>query len=154
MILHTCSKIEIPPKPSKKVDRMILIDSFFDAIHEIELIPFVISKKPLIKGEMKAVSIPKMLNIGENKLDESLSNPLEFSIDIMLEKITTNPPISKIVEMLLVILSAKISPRLEKVANFVLLPFSLNVELSVKLEEDSFFFQNLKINPTVIQARI
>ena len=57
----------------------------------------------------------------------------------MLEKITTKPPISKMVEMLLLILSAKISPRLEKEAVF----FVCLKELDEEIVENVFlsFFQ-------------
>ena len=46
------------------------------------------------------------------------NKPLALKMDIILEKITTKPPIKRMVEMLLVILCDKISPKLEKEAVF------------------------------------
>lgn len=57
MILKTCSNTDIPPKPSKKAVNIILIEIFLQAILEIELIPFVISKNPEINGAAKEKSI-------------------------------------------------------------------------------------------------
>jgi len=93
----------------------------------------------------------KPLKTGAITLERSSRSPLAFKIDIMLEKITTNPPINKMVEILLVILSANTSPKLEKVAK--LLIFCLELELFLKFEEVLFFFQNLKIIPTVKEER-
>ncbi len=36
----------------------MFIESFLEAMQEIELMPFVISKKPLISGEAKEISMP------------------------------------------------------------------------------------------------
>ena len=63
-MLKTCNKIEIPPKPNKNEVNIILIEIFLQAILEIVLIPFVISKNPLIKAEAKVVSILRKLKIG------------------------------------------------------------------------------------------
>lgn len=82
---------------------------------EIEFIPLVISKNPLINGEAKTESILKTDNIGERTVEKADNIPLDFNIDITLEKITTKPPINKIVEMLFVILSDNTLPKLEKV---------------------------------------
>ena len=75
-----------------------------------------------------------------------------FKIEIILEKITTNPPIIKTVEMLLIILFPKTSPKLEKVTFLFLL--KLDFEFLSILKVDLLNFQNLKIIPTVIQAKI
>ena len=56
---------------------------------------------------------------------------------MMLEKITIKPPINKIVEILLVILCAKISPKLEKVTVFL---SCLKAE-APKKEEELFLFR-------------
>ena len=113
-MLKTCKRTEIPPKPSKNAVKIMFIESFLQAINEILLIPFVISKIPQRKGPMNEVSILIALNKGEIHVDKICNNPLDFKIEITLEKITTKPPISKIVEILLVILSANTSPKLEK----------------------------------------
>lgn len=147
VMLRTWSNTEIPPKPSKNAVKIMLIESFLQAICEIEFIPFVISKNPQRKGDIKEVSILRKLNNGEKQVDKMLIMPLDFKIEITLEKITTNPPINKMVEILLVILSAKTSPKLEKETFF-------DSSLKFKLVEvgEEFFFQNLKIIPTLIQA--
>ena len=56
-MLSTWSNTEIPPKPSKKAVKIIFIESFLQAIEDIELIPFVISKKPQIRGLINELSI-------------------------------------------------------------------------------------------------
>ena len=148
-MLSTCSNTEIPPNPSKKAVKIIFIESFLQAIDDIELIPFVISKKPQIIGLIKEVSILIKLNKGERHVDKMFRIPLDFKIEITLEKITTNPPINRIVEILLVILSANTSPKLEKETGLFLLT---KCEGKSVLEE--FLFQNLNMIPTLIQARI
>ena len=50
-ILKTCNKTDNPPKPSKKLVAIILIDIYFIFTSEIKLIPFVISKMP-VKNEV------------------------------------------------------------------------------------------------------
>ena len=113
-MLKTWRKIEIPPKPNKKAVNIILIESFLQAIEAIKFIPLVISKNPVNKPEIKAVSICKKLKIGLNIKLTIFKIPLDFNIEIMLENITTKPPINKIVEILLVILLEITSPRFEK----------------------------------------
>ena len=120
VILRTWSNTEIPPNPKRKAVKIILIESFLQAIKEIELIPFVISKKLQIRGVIKEVSICKKLNNGEIQVEKKESNALDFKMEITLENITTNPPINNIVEILLVILSAKTSPKLEKLTLLLL----------------------------------
>lgn len=148
-MLSTWSNTEIPPKPSRNAVKIIFIESFLHVIWEIELIPFVISKKPQIKGLIKEVSILRKLNNGEKHVAKTFIKPLDFKIEITLEKITTKPPISRIVEILLVILFANTSPKLEKVITCF---FWLNREVGEVVDE--LFFQNLKIIPTLIQDRI
>ena len=115
IILKTCNKTDIPPQPSKKAVKIKLIENFLLEMLEIEFIPLVISKNPLINGEAKTESILKTDNIGERTVEKADNIPLDFNIDITLEKITTKPPINKIVEMLFVILSDNTLPKLEKV---------------------------------------
>ena len=119
MILRTCNKTEIPPIQSKKAVKIIFIEIFLHEILEIRFIPFVISKNPLSKGLTKDVSILKNVNIGDKIIETFARMPLDFKIEIMLEKITTNPPIRSMVEIEVVILSAKTSPKLEKETSFL-----------------------------------
>jgi len=151
VILRTCSKIEIPPKPRRKAVKIILIDIFLHAILEILLIPFVISNIPVNKGWVKSVSICINSKIGLIKLEHAIKIPLDFKIDIILENITTKPPINKTVEILLEILSAKTSPRLEKDTAFIC--FLLD-EYKEDGGEFFLFFQKRKITPTDMQANM
>ena len=89
------------------------------AILDIEFIPLVISKIPVKILEMKVVSILKRFVIGVKQVVNKFNIPLDCRIEIILEKITTNPPIKRIVEMLLVILSANTSPKFEKLTSFL-----------------------------------
>ena len=118
VILQTWSRMEIPPKPSRKAVKIILKESFLQLILEIVLIPFVISNIPVKMPEMKLVSMFKDWKIGFSKTVKLFNKPLALKMEIILEKITTNPPIKRMVEMLLVILSAKISPKLENETDF------------------------------------
>ena len=114
VILSTCNKTETPPKPSKKAVINMLIESFLQAILEIVLIPFVISKKPVNSGSIKEGEICIKLKNGVAMISIICVMPLDFKIEIIEEKMTTNPPITKIDFILLIILSDKISPKLEK----------------------------------------
>lgn len=118
VMLSTCNKTEMPPNPSKNAVIMILIESFLQAILEIVLMPLVISKKPVKIGPIKEVSICIQWKNGLNSISTICVIPLEFKIEIIEEKMTTNPPMTKMDFMLLIILSDKISPKLEKVARF------------------------------------
>ena len=104
----------MPPKPNKKAVKRMFIESFLQAMLEIVFIPLVISRNPLRRGAIKDVLIFSKLNKGESNKLTPFKIPLDFRIEIILEKITTNPPIRKIVETLLVILLAKTSPKLLK----------------------------------------
>ena len=128
MILSTCNKTEIPPKPSKKAVINILIESFLQAILEILLMPFVISKNPVNNGSIKEVEISIKLNNGVAMISIICVIPLDFRIEMIEEKITTNPPIIKIDFILLTILSDKISPKLEKEAGVFVFAYVLEVE--------------------------
>ena len=155
VILSTCNKTEIPPKPSKNEVINILIESFLQAILEILLIPLVISKNPVNSGSIKEGELKNGLAM----ISIICVIPLDFKIEIIEEKMTTNPPISKIDFMLLIILSDKISPKLEKEAGVFVFAYVLEVE---GCESQSFaFFQKRKIIPTdkeaskcVIRSRI
>ena len=114
IMLKTWRNIEIPPKPSKNAVNIIFIESFLQAIEDIKFIPLVISKNPVNNPEINEVSICIILNRGVNNVLTTFKTPLDFNIEIILEKITTKPPIKTIVEILLVILSDNTSPKFEK----------------------------------------
>ena len=65
--LQTCNKTEIPPNPSKKEARIILMDKCFSVILQIILRPLVNSKIPQEKPLQNFVGMCKKLNIGDNK---------------------------------------------------------------------------------------
>ena len=67
-------RIEIPPKPSKKEARIILIDSFLQGILQIIFNPLVNSKKPDIIPFANSEGIFSELNKGLIKLDKMSSN--------------------------------------------------------------------------------
>lgn len=92
VILSTCNKTEIPPNPSKKAVINMLIEIFLQAILEIVLIPFVISKKPVNRGSIKEGEICIKLKNGVAMISIICVMPLDFKIEIIEEKMTTNPP--------------------------------------------------------------
>ena len=87
-MLHTWSKIEIPPHPSKKAVRIILIEICFKGIDEIEKIPLVISTIPRIKLSTILLGMWKVESKGSNNNIKLLC----FKIEITIENITINPP--------------------------------------------------------------
>ena len=115
VILSTCNKIEIPPKPKKKADNIIFKEIFFTCILDIKLIPFVISRMLVIIELQKLVGKLKKSKIGVNSIAIRFNILLEFRIDIITENKTTNPPIIITVEVEFVILFPKTSPILERV---------------------------------------
>lgn len=145
-MLNTCKNTEIPPKPSKKAVNIKFIDSFLQGIEEMVLIPFVISKRPVNNPCAKLMSILKKEKTGLIKIVKTLRIPLVLNIDIILENSTTNPPITRSVDILFIILSDKISPKLNKVTNFEL---EFLLEFIVRTSVFKSIFQNLKIIPTV-----
>ena len=150
MILSTCNKTDIPPKPSKNDVINILIESFLQAILEMVLIPFVISKNPVNSGSIKEGEICIKLKNGVAMISIICVIPLDFKIEMIEEKMTTNPPITKIDFILLTILSDKISPKLEKEACVLFSVYVLEVEGG---ESESFvFFQKRKMIPTDKEA--
>ena len=150
VMLSTCNKTEIPPKPSKNAVINILMESFLQAILEMLLIPFVISKNPVNSGSIKEGETCIKLKNGVAMISIICVIPLDFKIEIIEEKITTNPPITKIDFILLTILSDKISPKLEKEACVFVFVYALEVE---EFEARcSVFFQNRKRMPTDKEA--
>lgn len=120
VMLNTCKNTEIPPKPSRNAVITRLIERFLLLIDEIVWIPFVISNNPVNIPDIKFWSMCKILKIGVMLVHNIFNIPLALSMEMMLENITTKPPINKIVEMLFVILSASISPKLAKLALLLL----------------------------------
>jgi hypothetical protein len=150
-MLRTCSNTEIPPKPSKKAVKIMFIEIALIFILAIEAIPFVISRNPVSRGEIKDVGIFIKLNNGIKILASKSTRWLALKIEIITENKTTNPPIIIIVEVAEVILSAIVPPRLEKVI-FEDLGETL-FRLVALSQEFEVLFQNLKIKPTVRLAR-
>lgn len=140
----------MPPKPNKKAVSTIFIEIFLQTMEEIVLIPFVISNKPVKNPCVKLISKLKKTKIGLIKFAKTPRIPLVFNIDIILENNTTNPPIIRSVEMLFVMLSDRISPRLSK---FTGLELEVILVFSTIVSFFEFFFQNLKTIPTVIHPK-
>ena len=150
VILSTCNKTEIPPKPSKNAVINMLIESFLQAILEILLIPFVISKNPVNSGSIKEGETCIKLKNGVAMISTICVMPLDFKIEIIEEKMTTNPPIIKIDFILFTILSDKISPKLEKEACVFVFVYALEGD---EFESGCFvLFQKRKRMPTVKEA--
>ena len=93
IILKTCNKTEIPPNPSKKAHIIIVVEIFFVAVAVTSDIPFVSSIIPETTGFTKLKSIFNNLKIKDKKTEKASNILLVFKIDIITEKITTNPPI-------------------------------------------------------------
>ncbi len=106
--------------------------------------PFVTSIKPVIIVADKKLGIPKILKI----FAVIWIILLVCNIEIMIEDSTTNPPITKIVLIEVVILLEMISPRFE-IDKFV------SKEYSVLLRFFSLFFpHHLKRKPTVSELKM
>ena len=149
-MLSTCNKTEIPPNPSKNAVIKILIESFLQAILEIVLMPLVISKRPVNSGSIKEGDRCIKLKNGVIIISIICVMPLDFNIEIIEEKITTNPPITKIDFILLTILSDRISPKLDRDAWFSFFVYDLEGD---EYESEGFvFFQKRKRKPTVKEA--
>ena len=115
------------------------------------LIPLVISKKPVNSGSIKEGEICIKSKNGVAMISIICVRPLDFRIEITEENITTNPPISNIDFILLMILSDKTSPRLEKEVGILSSMYVLEVERN--LSGCFVFFQKRKIIPTDKEAR-
>lgn len=85
---------------------------------DIFLTPFVSSIIPEIILDEKSVGILNIFKIGLIIIHNKSSKWLLFSIEIITENKTTKPPIIITVEIALLILKLKTSPKLEKVASF------------------------------------
>ena len=59
VILSTCNKIEMPPNPSKKEARVMLVEIAFCEIEAISFNPLVSSTSPVSKGLVNSWQIPK-----------------------------------------------------------------------------------------------
>ena len=114
IVLQTCSKTEIPPKPSIKDAIMILIDSFFSGILQITLKPLVSSIIPETNPNINVFGICNKSNKGSIKLHNTLNKLLVCRIEIITENRTTNPPINKIVLIEFVMLFPIIAPKFDK----------------------------------------
>lgn len=74
VILHTCSKTEMPPNPSKKAQIIILIPSVLQGTKLTKLTPEVSSIKPDRKGTINRVFTFNGTNIGFKILTNKLNN--------------------------------------------------------------------------------
>ena len=115
VILKTCKNIESPAIPKRKAVIIILKESSLIFIQDIKDIPLVISNIPTSRGEIYWLGILKKEKVGVSILSNTETTWLTLKIEIITEKITTNPPIIKMVDIALVILSDKASPKLENV---------------------------------------
>ena len=86
VILHTCSKIEIPPKPSRKEQIITLIPSWEQGTKLTKFTPEVNSIMPDKTGVINWVLILKGCNRGE-KIDVIISNNFKCPI---IDSITLN----------------------------------------------------------------
>ena len=91
----------------------MFIEIFFICIEDINEIPLVISKKPIIKGDIKSLGKLKILKVGSKSLEQIFNIWLVLKIEIITEKRTIKPPIIKIVDVAFAILSDKIAPKSE-----------------------------------------
>ena len=112
-ILYTWKNIEIPPIPRKKEVSITFVKTVFNFTKDTRDIPFVISIIPVVNGIAKSSGICSILNKGKKITEMIFKKLLCLKIDIITENITTKPQIIKIVEIELVILFPKISPKLE-----------------------------------------
>jgi len=103
--------MDIPPKPSKNAQNIILIDIFLIGIFAIIDTPFVSSIIPDKTPVVKLLGMLKRLNIGSSISDNTIRIPVFLRIDIITLKSITNPPIITIVETEDMILFCKILPK-------------------------------------------
>ncbi len=103
--------MDIPPKPSKNAQNIILIDIFLIGIFAIIDTPFVSSIIPDKIPLIKLLGIFKALHTGSNIWENTIKKPVFLSIDIITLKSITNPPIITIVETEDIILFCKILPK-------------------------------------------
>lgn len=169
MMLKTCKSTDKPPKPSKNAHRTILVEIDLFAIPAIIETPFVSSIIPEIIEFAKEISILSNFKIGHIAYEKISKILLLFKIEMIMEKITTNPPIIIIVLLESNIASERIEPKFEKVAIFfegeegeskcwkLLFKFEILSFLLTNLffEEDIFNLETIpKITPTVRADKI
>lgn len=119
VMLKTWSNTDIPPNPSKNAQMMILKESALLVTELTSNTPLVSSIIPEMTGLAKDKSIFKSFNGMYNKY-ENISKILLFpKIEIITEKITTNPPI-----IIIVLLDSNIAVE-------SMLPKLLNVHISL-----------------------
>lgn len=150
-ILKTWRSTDIPPNPSKKLVRIMLIEIFFNLIEDIKFIPFVISSIPVKSEPTSWDGILSFEQIGVKNKSIIVINLLEFNIEIITENKTTNPPTIKTVFVADFILFTRISPRLEK-DTFCNLFSSFDVLYFLNVLD--LLFQNLNKKPTLIAPKI
>ena len=112
-MLITWKNIERPPNPSRNDANTILVERAFICMLAIEAIPLVISNNPVNIGAINLGDICIRSNKGVISLIKIVKKLLSFKMEIITEKRTINPPITRIVEILFVILLLNTSPKLD-----------------------------------------
>jgi len=148
-MLKTCKNIDIPPKPKKNAVNTILTERLAILTLAILEMPIVVSKIAVNDGATKPASIWKNCSTGDMICVQTPMMLLAFKIEIILEKMTINPPIIRIVDVLLAIEVANTSPKFDK--DTVLCSFRYLL-LSIVKSSD-FLNVCLKIIPTEIEAK-
>ena len=112
VILITCNRIDIPPKPNKKEAIIMLI---LENLNKERLFsPLVNSTIPISIEESISLEIPNKPNNGANMLEVSVKIWLFSNMEHTTEKRTTKPPTTRMELILLDTLFDKISPKFEK----------------------------------------
>lgn len=121
VMLSTCSKIDIPPKPSKKLHRIMFKEITLNGILEIKETPFVSSIIPEKNPFTKLEGIFKVLRNGDKNISKISKILVLFKIEIITLKSITNPPIITMVLTEFIMLRCIIAPKLLKLGAIFLL---------------------------------
>lgn len=111
VILKTCRSTENPPKPKTNEAIINLKEKLTELRFAIKESPLVTSINPVSKLKLSTSGMPKKAKTWEETI---CKNWLVLSIEIIIEKRTTKPPIISIVFIELIILLDKTSPKLVK----------------------------------------
>ena len=104
VILKTCNKTEIPPKPSKNAQIIVFTEIILNGIFEIIETPLVSSIIPENSPFANDVGKFKTFSKGETIKDNTSNILVLFKIEIITLKSITNPPIITTVFIELIIL--------------------------------------------------
>ena len=148
VILITCNRIDIPPKPNKKEAIIMLI---LENLNKERLFsPLVNSTIPISIEESISLEIPNKPNNGANMLEVRVKIWLFSNMEHTTEKRTTKPPTTRMELILLDTLFDKISPKFEKET----FEEELSKVKSLYKFFSKFFFHHLKQKPTIRQEII